>query len=61
MVFPWIVVTLYGLHYNHYKSLTKMTRVLRLNRNSTALPWLALFMTGFGLGKLINIQTIHFI
>ncbi|KAJ8970250.1 hypothetical protein NQ317_017612, partial [Molorchus minor] len=54
LVFPWVIVTLYGLYYNHYKSLSKMTTVLRSVRHATGLPWLALFVTSIGLGKYLK-------
>ncbi|XP_023311436.1 uncharacterized protein LOC111692011 [Anoplophora glabripennis] len=49
LIFPWVIVTLYGLYFNHYKSLSKMMTVLRHVRHATALPWIALFVTAVGL------------
>ncbi|KAJ8934020.1 hypothetical protein NQ314_013656 [Rhamnusium bicolor] len=49
LIFPWVIVTLYGLYYNHYKSLSKMMSVLRHIRHASALPWVALFITAIGL------------
>ncbi|KAJ8956675.1 hypothetical protein NQ318_014030 [Aromia moschata] len=51
LIFPWVIVTVYGLYYNHYKSLSKMLGVLRSIRHTTGLPWIALFITSIGLGK----------
>ncbi|VEN60209.1 unnamed protein product, partial [Callosobruchus maculatus] len=50
LVFPWVIVTLYGLYYNHYKSVSKMAAVLRHIRYVTAVPWLALLAISIGLG-----------
>ncbi|KAH1016437.1 hypothetical protein HUJ04_007655 [Dendroctonus ponderosae] len=49
-IFPWVVVTLYGLYFNHYKSLRRMMLILKTVRQTTGLPWLALFLTSIGLG-----------
>nr|CAI5826269.1 unnamed protein product [Callosobruchus analis] len=49
LVFPWVVVTFYGLYYNHYKSVSKMAAVLRHIRYVTAVPWLALLAISIGL------------
>ncbi|KAL1489180.1 hypothetical protein ABEB36_014118 [Hypothenemus hampei] len=50
LVFPWIIVTLYGLYFNHYKSLMRMMSILKTVRHSTSLPWMTLFLTSIGLG-----------
>ncbi|XP_066261704.1 uncharacterized protein [Euwallacea similis] len=50
LILPWVVVTLYGLYFNHYKSLLKMVAVLRAVRHSSGLPWVALFLTSISLG-----------
>ncbi|KAJ8922969.1 hypothetical protein NQ315_001515 [Exocentrus adspersus] len=49
LIFPWVIVTLYGLYFNHYRSLSKMMTVLRHVRHATALPWIAIFITAVGL------------
>ncbi|XP_066147097.1 uncharacterized protein [Euwallacea fornicatus] len=50
LIFPWVVVTLYGLYFNHYKSLRKMVAVLRTVRYSTGLHWVALVLMSVSLG-----------
>ncbi|KAG5876630.1 hypothetical protein JTB14_005046 [Gonioctena quinquepunctata] len=49
LIFPWIMVTLYGLYYNHYRSLSRMMTILKHVRHATALPWIALSTTAIGL------------
>ncbi|CAH1973836.1 unnamed protein product [Acanthoscelides obtectus] len=49
LIFPWVIVTFYGLYYNHYKSVSKMATILRHIRYVTAVPWLALFAISIGL------------
>ncbi|XP_074036064.1 uncharacterized protein [Leptinotarsa decemlineata] len=49
LIFPWILAALYGLYYNHYKSLSRMAAVLKHVRHTTALPWIALSTTALGL------------
>ncbi|CAG9862445.1 unnamed protein product [Phyllotreta striolata] len=49
LIFPWVSATAYSLYYNHYKSLMKMTRILKHVKNTTALPWIALFATTVGI------------
>ncbi|XP_030751942.1 uncharacterized protein LOC115879314 [Sitophilus oryzae] len=50
LILPWIIVTLYGLYYNHYRSLRRMTVILRAVRLASPFPWIALFLTAVGLG-----------
>nr|CAH7742847.1 unnamed protein product [Callosobruchus chinensis] len=49
VVFPWVIVTFYGLYYNHYMSISRMAAVLRHIRYVTAVPWLALLTISIGL------------
>lgn len=47
-----MIVTMYGLYFNHYKSLRRMMAILKTIRHSTGLPWVALFLSAIGLGLL---------
>ncbi|CAH1112666.1 unnamed protein product [Psylliodes chrysocephalus] len=49
LIFPWVSATMYSLYYNHYKSLSRMIRILRHVKHATALPWIALFAATVGL------------
>ncbi|KAF7278671.1 uncharacterized protein LOC143195827 [Rhynchophorus ferrugineus] len=61
LIFPWVIVTLYGLYYNHYRSLRRMTALLKSVRLSSALPWIALFLTAVGLvlRMILTIRTLQ--
>ncbi|XP_066251367.1 uncharacterized protein [Euwallacea similis] len=50
LIYPWVIVILYGLYFNHYNSLRRMMTVLKASRYSTGLPWTALFLMSIALG-----------
>ncbi|XP_050308587.1 uncharacterized protein LOC126744994 [Anthonomus grandis grandis] len=50
LIFPWVIVTLYGLYFNQYRSIKRMMSILKAVRNSTGLPWMALIIISVGLG-----------
>ncbi|XP_050501954.1 uncharacterized protein LOC126881623 [Diabrotica virgifera virgifera] len=49
LIFPWVIAATYGLYYNHYKSLVRMTSTLKPIKHATPIPWIALFVTSMGL------------